>query len=324
MQSQKNLTIYNLPEVPVKTTRLFSSKVNKRLNNEHFILKKFKKLSSNPNVRYQENNRMIENKIIEHLLTSINKLHQNSLGSLNSANFLYQIFEKGKNIIENPNKKSQELIIKNCLINKELFKERSNTYCNLPMYSVKNNFISNNESKNYNGFKSLASSLDINALTNFETTQNKIKTKSHINSVKRNEISNKNNMKFDDNFVNKLKIVGRKAKKIIDNDRLEHLGLISKKNYMECQNNRSSSNKKTPSKKKLNLVNKKNKRVEAFDKENLKLFSEKYQKDKKDFNMILFDECINPRRKKVSLENFIKQFSDEHFIEKLYLAQEIK
>ena len=61
----------------------------------------------------------------------------------------------------------------------------------------------------------------------------------------------------------------------------------------------------------------------TFDKKNLKLFSEKYQKEKKDFNNILFDECINPRKKKIPLENFIKQFSDVHFIEKLYLSQDV-
>ena len=114
----------NLPEVSMKPIRLFSSKANIRLNKNFFKLKKYKKLHSNPNVRYQENNEMIESKIIDHLLTSIHRHPQNTLGSLNSANFLYQIFEKGKHIIENTNKKSQELIIKNSLKNKN--KRRKN------------------------------------------------------------------------------------------------------------------------------------------------------------------------------------------------------
>ena len=311
----------NLPEVSMKPIRLFSSKANIRLNKNFFKLKKYKKLHSNPNVRYQENNEMIESKIIDHLLTSIHRHPQNTLGSLNSANFLYQIFEKGKHIIENTNKKSQELIIKNSLKNKGSFKERCNTDCNIPTYSITENFTPTHVRKNYNRLKTLTSTFELNSMKNFESSKNKTKLKKYISLVEKNDSSKKYNNRYE-NYGNHFKISG-KTKKSIENNGIEHLALIPIKNYIECQSNCISSTRKIPFKKKLNFVNKNYKRVGTFDKKNLKLFSEKYQKEKKDFNNILFDECINPRKKKIPLENFIKQFSDVHFIEKLYLSQDV-
>ena len=56
--------------------------------------------------------------------------------------------------------------------------------------------------------------------------------------------------------------------------------------------------------------------------ENLKIFSKKYEKEKEDFNNILFDECIEFRKKKFKLESFIKRFTNKHFVEKLYRVKE--
>ena len=325
MQFQKCIMPYNLPEFSKKPDRLFSSQTNRRLlNNNQFKFKQFKKLSSNPNVRYKENNELLEDKIKERLLTSINKHSQNSLGSLNSANFLYQIYEKGKNIIENPNKESKELVIKNSFKNKTSFKERSNTFSNMPTYYITNNFnISQNTRKKYNRLKTLTSTFELNSLPNFESPQSNTKIKNYIDLAKKNELSNTKNTRYENSLV-KLKIVDGKAKKLTDSNGIEHLALIPKKNFIECQNKCNSNNRKIPTKKKLYLVNKKYKRAETYDKDSLKVFSEKYKKDKKDFNNILFDEYINPKKKKVPLENFIKQFSDVHFIDKLYLSQDIQ
>ena len=55
---------------------------------------------------------------------------------------------------------------------------------------------------------------------------------------------------------------------------------------------------------------------------NLKLFKEKYEKEKENFNNILFDECIELRKKKFKLESFIKRFTNMNFIEKLYKSRE--
>ena len=54
----------------------------------------------------------------------------------------------------------------------------------------------------------------------------------------------------------------------------------------------------------------------------MKLFSKKYEKEKEDFNNILFDECIEFRKKKFKLESFIKRFTNKHFVEKLYRVKE--
>jgi hypothetical protein len=54
----------------------------------------------------------------------------------------------------------------------------------------------------------------------------------------------------------------------------------------------------------------------------IKLFTEKYEKEKENFNNILFDECIELRKKKFKLESFIKRFANKHFVEKLYKAKE--
>jgi hypothetical protein len=54
----------------------------------------------------------------------------------------------------------------------------------------------------------------------------------------------------------------------------------------------------------------------------LKMFMEKYEKEKENFNDILFDEFIELRKKKFKLESFIKRFTNKQFIEKLYKAKE--
>ena len=54
----------------------------------------------------------------------------------------------------------------------------------------------------------------------------------------------------------------------------------------------------------------------------LKMFTDKYEKEKENFNNILFDECIELRKKKFKLESFIKKFTNKHFVEKLYKAKE--
>lgn len=55
----------------------------------------------------------------------------------------------------------------------------------------------------------------------------------------------------------------------------------------------------------------------------LNIFSKKYEKDKQNFTNILFDECIDVRKKKFPLESFIKGFSNKNFIENLYNAKNI-
>ena len=54
----------------------------------------------------------------------------------------------------------------------------------------------------------------------------------------------------------------------------------------------------------------------------LKMFTDKYEKEKENFNDILFDEFIELRKKKFKLESFIKKFTNKHFVEKLYKAKE--
>ena len=57
-------------------------------------------------------------------------------------------------------------------------------------------------------------------------------------------------------------------------------------------------------------------------KEFLKVFSQKYEKEKEDFSNILFDEGIEFRKKKFKLDSFIQKFTNKHFVEHLYRIKE--
>lgn len=53
----------------------------------------------------------------------------------------------------------------------------------------------------------------------------------------------------------------------------------------------------------------------------LKLFSDKYERAKENFNNILFDEYMDFKQKKPRLEGFIGEFSNKNFVEKLARAK---
>ena len=62
----------------------------------------------------------ISKKIMKSLLTTMNKNTPRALNSLNSVNFIYQIYEKGIDIVNHKNKnKNRSVDIQNCLNNKK-------------------------------------------------------------------------------------------------------------------------------------------------------------------------------------------------------------
>jgi hypothetical protein len=281
------------------------------------------------------------------LLTTINKNSPSSLNSLNSVNFIYQIYEKGINIFQNNNNYNK----KNTNIENCFYKEPLNTHfnTNINKYMI----IGRENNENYENVK-------IGEKLNFKeylSKENSIKSIFKRNNSTKNFNSNHISFIHNNNFRSKYKLSNNIiTKKILKKRSSSSNQLENEKNSNQPNNIRFKFAKNRYGK--LNYPNNlnfgllprsiynKNKKVEKIpqcvrnrnikgaktktknylsDKETqltLKMFTDKYEKEKENFNDILFDECIELRKKKFKLESFIKKFTNKHFVEKLYRARE--
>ena len=328
--SQKN-------EINKRMIRNFSSHLrindNNKMNNQN-LLEQFKKFDKDIYEKSITNNYSfsIPKKIMNSLLTTINKNSPSSLNSLNSVNFIYQIYEKGINFFQNNNNKKTN--INNSMI---FGKENNEKYENVKnndiigdklnfneSYLNKDNFIKSIFKRNYSTknlnpnytsliskgkFKSKYKLLNDTISTKFLKKrsssckhQENEKNSNHLNNIRFKVTKNR----YDKlNYLNNLN-VGFVPRSIYNKNKK-----VEKMPQFARNKNLKSSKAKTK-----NYLSDKETQL------TLKMFTNKYEKEKEHFNDILFDECIEFRKKKFKLESFIKQFTNKHFVEKLYRARE--
>ena len=302
-------------EINKRMFRNFSSHLrinkNNKGNNQNLI-RQFKNFDKDIYEKNMSNNFSfsIPRKIMKSLLSTINKNSPSSLNSLNSVNFIYQIYEKGINIFQNSNnyenvKNAEKLHYNESYLNKD--------------NSIKSIFKKNNSTKNLNSnhfsFINKSNFRNKYNISNDIITNKFLKKRSSSYNQQKNEKKSNlpNNIRF--------KFVENRYEKLNYPNNL-NFGLLPRSIYNknkkvekmpQCLRNRNVKGTKTKTKNYLS------------DKETLltlKMFTEKYEKEKENFNDILFDECIELRKKKFKLESFIKKFTNKHFIEKLYRARE--
>ena len=299
---------------------------------------------------------LIPEQIMKSLLTTMNQNTKLSLNSLNLVNFIYQTYNKGINIIQETNNKNKSTNVENCL-NQRKFITNFN-----PNFSVYSTVIGEGENNNkiFENFKNVSNEdiLNFNESYNKENCSNFISPNniffkknfsiknidSNYNHIINRKIP-KNNYKSisTKDIKNILKrrnssIIQNNEKKENKNKKLRYRLLTNK--YNDPNNDINFAllpikdiftkfkkiEKIPPSINNKNIRSsyvKKNKNINGNDNpQMIKLFTEKYEKEKENFNNILFDECIELRKKKFKLESFIKRFANKHFVEKLYKAKE--
>jgi len=273
-----------------------TNSVNNTINQMYSNNKKRYKNAFRRNIKP---NNIIKKKLMTNLLKVMDKNTHISLNNINSINFIYQAYDKGLHMINN-NKdiKSNSLNntekIMDCMENHKFYRNiETNKF-------YKSNKISLNPSENnkFNTFYCTDKILRLNTKKNFLNKKPPFKKSySYCNKEEKN-----NNKNFA--LLPLKNILTKKNVHIF-----EHVP-------MRKHRERTTS-----------IIYKKKKVLEEEKekgfRENLKIFSDKYEKEKEDFNNILFDECIELRKKRFKLESFIKKFTNKHFVEKLYKIKEI-
>ena len=265
------------------------------------------KNKNNNNNTFRRNiktNNVIKKKLMMSLLKTMNKNAYINLNNINSINFIYQAFGKGLNMINNNQDKNLNNLNKtekiiNCMENHKFYRNLDTNKF------YKTNIISlyPTENKKVNIFNSTDK-----ILRNKNNLNNKKKFLDKKQTLKRSYsccIKNSKNNQQKNNFA-LLPIKNILLKKTIEN--FERVPVIKHKL-------------------RTSIIYKKKKVLEEekekLFRENLKIFSYKYEKEKEDFNNILFDEFTEFRKKKFRLESFIKKFTNKHFVEKLFIIKEI-
>lgn len=309
--------------------------------------------------KHLNNSFFIPEQIMKSLLAAMNKNTKLSLNSLNTINFIYQTYNKGINIMqEGKNIRNKSSNVENCL-NQRKFITSYNP--NFSVYStimegggngtkILENFknVSNEEVLNFNEsynkencsnfipsnnifFKKNFSMKNIES--NYNHIINKKKLRNKYKAINRKDIKNicqrSNSCKAQNNINDMKKNEDKKIRyKLLSNkynlsNNLINLALLPIKDII---NKFNKIEKIPPSINNRNIksaINVKNKiKYEKDNPKAIKIFTEKYEKEKENFNNILFDECIELRKKKFKLESFIKKFTNKHFVEKLYKAKE--
>ena len=272
--------------------------VNHNFSNYTNLKNKIHNAHKNIFQRNFENKKEIKRKIMISLLKAMEQNYNMYLNNINSINFIYQIFGKGINMINH-----QEIInmnktqnIMNCMEKHKFFTPINSNHNDILKYSKENNnkLIALNEPHRYF------------SPNNKFSQKFKIKYKHIISPIKRSNSCCIKNMKMN----NKQNFALLPLKNI-----------LLKKNIENYRNPRFIKHNDRTS-----IIYKKKKVIEEEKQkeyqENLKLFSKKYEKEKEDFNNILFDEGIEFRKKKFKLESFIKRFTNKHFVEKLHRVKE--
>ena len=249
----------------------------------------------------------IKRKIMVSLLKAMNRNTHMNLNNINSLNFVCQAFGKGMNIINNEKNRNlnrtQNII--NCLRKNKFY---TNIYPNENIrsfsYNNENGKISLYKEANKNIFRKKSNEQKLTLKTNEIKKYVSRSTSCYIKNIRRSNQS--------ENFI-LLPIKNVLIKKTLEN-------------YNNVPNiEKHKENKEN--KERTSIIFKKKKLIEEEKekelRENLKVFSVKYEKEKEDFNNILFDECIDLRKKKFKLESFIKKFTNNHFVEKLYKIKEL-
>lgn len=337
------MKIKNNSQINKRMIRNFSSHLrineNNKVNNQNLI-EQFKNLDKDIYEKNISNNNTfsIPRKIMKTLLTTINKNSPSSLNSLNSVNFIYQIYEKGINFFQNNNNKKNSHI-ENCF-HQELLNTNFNTNINKSMIirrdnnekiekklnfndsylskdnSIKPIFKRNHSTKNLNYNHINKGKLGYKYKLSSDTITKKFLKKK---SSSCNEQENEKNSYQPNNI--RLKFVKNRYDKMNYPNNL-NFGLLPRSIYNknkdiekmpQCVRNRKIKGCKIKTK---NYMSDKETQL------TLKMFTDKYEKEKEHFNDILFDECIEFRKKKFKLESFIKKFTNKHFVEKLYRARE--
>ena len=306
------------------------------------------------------NSFFIPDQIMKSLLTTMNKNTKLSLNSLNTINFIYQTYNKGMNIIQQGNNnRHNSSNVENCLNQRKFI---TNYNPNFSMYStiigeggnstkILENFknVSNEEMQNVNEsynkencsnsispnnifFKKNFSMKNIDSNYNHLINKTKTKTKNKYKAINKKDFKYKyihqrrNSCNIQNNDINenenkkiRYKLLSNKYN--MPNNFINFALLPIKDIFTKLQ----KIEKIPPSINNRNIKSsfiRKNKMNEKDNPRAIKIFTEKYEKEKENFNNILFDECIELRKKKFKLESFIKRFTNKHFVEKLYKAKE--
>ena len=301
------------------------------------------KISKENNLK--NNSALIPKQVMKTLLTTMNKNTPLSFNNFNSINFIYQTYKKGINIINQMKNNKNNNNVENC-VNQRKFIVNYN-----PNFSIYSKILIESENnKKYENLKN-EDLLNVNESYNKENASNFISSNNNFfkkNFSMKNIDSNSNNLIHKRKINSKYKAFNKKDIKYIlkrsnscknknsKNDELKKLKLLNNK-YEESNNIINFALlpiniilEKFKKIEKIPPINRNaksniNKRHKINDKENpifIKMFTEKYEKEKENFNNILFDECIELRKKKFKLESFIKRFTNKHFVEKLYKAKE--
>jgi hypothetical protein len=246
---------------------------------------------------------LLKRKIMVSLLKEMDKNTNICLNNINSINFIYQIYGKGINIIQHEkNELNKTQSIMNCM-RKHKFYTQINTNKNYK--TSKLSFVSAENNKFHTFY-----STDKLILSNKSKHKPNLINKSRKKPLKRSHSCCINNSKKNhkENFV-LLPLKNILLKKTIEN--FNHIPVMPVVKH----------------KTRTSIIYKKREIIEEEKereyKNNLKLFSIKYEKEKEDFSNILFDECVELRKKKFKLDSFIKRFTNKHFVEKLYRIKEI-
>jgi len=263
-----------------------------------------KKNNNRTQINFNKDNN-IKRKVMVSLLKAMDRNTHMNLNNINSLNFVCQAFGKGMNIINNEKNKNlnrtQNII--NCLRKNRFY---TNIYPNENIrsfsYNNENNKISPYKATNKNFFKKKSNEQKLILKNNDIKKYVARSTSCYIKNIRR---SNQR-----ENFI-LLPIKNVLIKKTLEN--------YNNVPHIEKEREEKKERKSIIFKKKKLIEEEKEKEL----RENLKVFSVKYEKEKEDFNNILFDECIDLRKKKFKLESFIKKFTNNHFVEKLYKIKEL-
>ena len=290
------------------------------------------------------------------------KVTLSSINNLNSINFFYQTYERGidllkhkfncnnkaskidnyfkkQNIVTNLNQNYYSTIIGNRPAVKEMYANYKK-YNNEELKNFSESFYKGNNSNLItpsNSFRNFPSikSMDKTYNNSFNKKNRKIFSTINNNSTKKFIIKRNNSYKFEknNNKNNKNTYTARTIRyKLLSNNNnindssndLKNFGFVPVRNidpnYKKYIKN-SASVSVSPKKINFSIY----KRIKKSNNEivnKLKNFTDKYEKEKENFNNVLFDECIELRTKKFKLETFLKKFTNKQFVEKLYKAKE--
>ena len=268
----------------------FNNNINRTHKGSNFTIK-----------RNINQNKTIKRQVMTTLLKVMEKHANIRLNNINSTNFIYQIYGKGIDMINHKDKEqnmNKTQSIANCMRKNKFFTPLGNNQ----YQKTTKHFLSSTNNKKGNIF----------------------------NDLEKFTLSNKLHSRYKILYQNDKKLLKRsnscstKNSKIIQSKK--NFALLPMKNLLLKKTIENHHPPVIKNKTRTSIIFKKKIEIEEEKKkeylENLKIFSKKYEKEKEDFNNILFDECIEFRKKKFRLESFIKKFTNKHFVEKLYRVKE--